>query len=153
MRKEEEVEEEEQEEDTFKQTDRIDIEIDELVLEEVDEQEDTNNYEEKLMYEGNVIHGNFVDDENIFSEGIQLPEWGSVTDIGDSNVTTSAYTSARSKYSSDRIACFHCQHSGGSILAGKPGSHSLQPATCQRCHRVCGRYVFFFNVCMQVSYR
>ena len=50
-----------------------------------------------------------------------------------------AYTSARSKYSSDRIACFLCQHSGGNILTGKSGSHSLQPATCQRCHRVCGR--------------
>ena len=141
------------EEDTYKESERIDIVIDELVLEEeVDEQEDMSKYEEKLIYEGNVINDNFVDDENIYAESIQLPEWGSIIDIGDSNVPASAYTSARSKYSSDRIACFHCQHSGGSILAGRPGSHSLQPATCQRCHRVCGRYVYvFIYLCMHAS--
>ena len=65
--------------------------------------------------------------------------------LGEGNGDDDArrYSSARSKYTEERIACFHCDHSGGNILAGKPGAQSVQPATCQRCHRVCGRYMSF----------
>ncbi len=125
--------------------------------EEEEEEENTVEVEGERMFSTDItdsIIGNM--DSNNSNKDVQLPAWGSVINSRASNVSkknpSTVYTSARSKYSSDRIACFHCQHSGGSILAGKPGSHILQPATCQRCHRVCGRYIYIYIICIMSIY-